>query len=43
MAGIKRTWNVGIMEYWNDGMMDKTKPIIPIFHYSIIPLLFMVF
>jgi hypothetical protein len=46
-------WNIGKMEYWNDGARRKmekwndgileywsavnSEPIIPLFHYSIIP------
>jgi hypothetical protein len=39
-------WNIGIMEYWNDGLRREKKigqclsiflPSTPLFHYSITP------
>jgi hypothetical protein len=32
-------WSIGIVEYWNDGVLQESEPNIPILHYSNIPIL----
>jgi hypothetical protein len=41
-SGLRPNWNIGSLEYWNDGLQKNPEmifpPIDPLFHRSNIPL-----